>query len=57
MENPIPEEIEQAWLKEAHRRRNRMLSGEDQPIPGEEVFDEIEKRFGRYGLEDSGGVA
>jgi putative addiction module component (TIGR02574 family) len=42
---PVKEEIQQAWLDEAHRRRNRMLSGEDQPIPGEEVFNRIRQRF------------
>lgn len=57
MKNTILEEIEQSWLKEAHQRRSRMLSGEDKPIPGEEAFDEIEKRFGRSGRKDSGAFA
>ena len=43
---PIQKDIQHAWLEEAHRRRNRMLSGEDKPISGNEVFAEIEKRFG-----------
>ena len=42
---PIIGEIQKAWLEEAHQRRSRMLSGEDQPIPGEEVFREIRKRL------------
>ncbi|MCF7817502.1 MAG: addiction module protein [Kiritimatiellales bacterium] len=42
---PVRQDIQQAWLEEAHLRRNRMLSGEDKPIPGGEVFAEIRKRF------------
>lgn len=44
---PVDDEIQQAWLEESHRRRNRILSGEDTPIPGEEVFKKIRKRFNR----------
>lgn len=42
---PVDPDIQQAWLDEAHRRRDRMLSGKDTPIPGEEVFKKIRARF------------
>ena len=42
---PVRQDIQQAWLEESHRRRNRILSGEDKTIPGDGVFNEIRKRF------------
>ena len=35
------EKIENAWLKEANRRYEAYLSGEEKAIPAEEVFAEL----------------
>jgi putative addiction module component (TIGR02574 family) len=42
---PAPADIEQAWLKEAHKRLADIRSGKTQTIPGETVFQEIKERF------------
>ncbi len=42
---PVDQDIQQAWLEECHRRRNRMLSGEDTPLPADTVIAEMRKRL------------
>jgi putative addiction module component (TIGR02574 family) len=42
---PAPSDIEQAWLKEAHKRLDDIRSGKTKTIPGEAVFEEVKKRF------------
>ncbi len=42
---PAPAEIEQAWLKEAHKRLADIRSGKTPTVPGESVFLEIKERF------------
>jgi putative addiction module component (TIGR02574 family) len=44
---PSREEIDRAWAEEAERRIDELDSGEVQAIPGEQVFAEIRKRFGK----------
>lgn len=36
-----PKQVESAWLDEAKRRYEAYLSGEEQAIPAEQVFDEL----------------
>ena len=38
-------EIDKKWLEVAKRRIEELRSGEINPIPGNEVFDRITKRF------------
>lgn len=44
---PRQAEIDELWRIEAERRVEEVRSGKVQTIPGEKVFEEIEKRFGR----------
>ena len=44
---PHQEEIDELWRIEAERRVEEVRSGKVKTIPGEEVFEEIEKRFGK----------
>lgn len=44
---PRPAEIDELWKIEVERRVEEVRSGTVQTIPGETVFEEIEKRFGR----------
>lgn len=36
-----PQRIEKAWLKEANRRYEAYLTGEEEAIPAEQVFSEL----------------
>ena len=38
-------DIDQKWAKVANRRLMEMRSGKVQPVPGEEVFERVRKRF------------
>jgi putative addiction module component (TIGR02574 family) len=40
-------EIQQLWSSEAIRRRDEIRSGQVQPIPGEQVIDEVRRLVGR----------
>ena len=44
---PSGEEIDRAWAEEAERRIDELDSGKVQAIPGEQVFAQIRKRFGK----------
>ncbi len=44
---PHQKEIDELWRIEAERRVEEVRSGKVKTIPGEEVFAEIEKRFGK----------
>jgi len=44
---PRQTEIDELWKIEAERRVGEIRSGKVQAIPGEQVFEEIEKRFGK----------
>lgn len=41
------DEMLKAWSAEAVRRRDEVLSGQVEPIPGEEVLDEVRRIVGR----------
>jgi len=40
-----PRQVEAAWLAEIERRRRRVLAGESQGLPWEEVSARIEERL------------
>jgi putative addiction module component (TIGR02574 family) len=44
---PHREGIDELWRIEAERRVEEVRSSEVQTIPGEKVFEEIEKRFAK----------
>lgn len=44
---PHQEEIDDLWRIEAERRVEEIRSGRVATIPGENVFEEIKKRFGK----------
>ena len=43
---PNQKEIDELWKIEAQRRVEEVRSGAVTPIPGDEVFEEVRKRFG-----------
>jgi putative addiction module component (TIGR02574 family) len=43
--NPPEEEIDKKWAKEARKRLNELRSGKVEAIPGEKVFEKINKGF------------
>lgn len=43
--NPSIPEIEIEWVKVAKRRLAELRSGQTRAVPGNEVFDNIRKRF------------
>jgi putative addiction module component (TIGR02574 family) len=45
--NKPDSEIDRKWIKIAKRRLEELRSGKVEPVPGTEVFDRINKRFGR----------
>lgn len=44
---PRQKEIDELWAIEAERRVEDVRSGKVKTIPGEQVFAEIEERFGK----------
>lgn len=38
---PVDPDIEAAWIAEAEKRRNAVLSGSEQTLPIEEVIDQL----------------
>ena len=45
--SPSPAEIDELWKIEIERRVEEVRSGKVKTIPGEQVFAEIEERFGK----------
>jgi putative addiction module component (TIGR02574 family) len=45
LDSPRKEEINFLWAEEAERRLQQIISGEVEPIPGDEVFREIRRTF------------
>lgn len=41
---PVDPDIESAWIAEAEKRRNAVLSGSEQPLPLEEVIAQLRLR-------------
>lgn len=50
-EDPVPDEVQAAWLEELRRRVERIESGEDPGVPWEEVRERLAVRFGSRGGE------
>ena len=44
---PIDPEIDALWVEEAERRMEEIRDGKVVPIPGEQVFEDIRRRFGK----------
>lgn len=47
LESEEPDEIQRLWSAEAIRRRDEIRSGQVQPIPGEQVIEEVRRLVGR----------
>lgn len=47
MNPPAKPEIERLWAEEAERRVSELEKGEIAPIPGQEVFDRIRRKYTR----------
>ena len=47
VEPESPEEAEAAWDAEIRERIARYRAGQSQTIPGEQAFDELDKKLGR----------
>ena len=45
--SPSQKEIDELWKIEVERRVEEVRSGKVKTIPGDQVFAEIEKRFGK----------
>jgi len=45
--NKIDQDIEDQWIAEAETRLSEMKSGKVSPIPGDKVFERIQKRFSK----------
>jgi putative addiction module component (TIGR02574 family) len=45
LDGPADADVEQAWIEEAKRRRREIEEGIVQPIPAEQVFEEIRARL------------
>lgn len=43
--NPPESDIDQKWAKVANKRLQELRSGVVEPVPGQEVFEKIWKRF------------
>lgn len=43
--NPVDKEIEEKWIEVAENRLLELKKGETHPVPGDEVFDRINKRY------------
>jgi len=41
LEESLDEDIERAWIEEAHRRLKQLDDGSIEPIPAEEVFKRV----------------
>jgi putative addiction module component (TIGR02574 family) len=47
LESEDLDEIQKLWSAEAIRRRDEVRSGRIQPLPGEEVLEEVRRLVGR----------
>ena len=45
LDGPADPDVEQAWLAEAQQRREQIIDGKVQPIPGERVFENLRARL------------
>jgi putative addiction module component (TIGR02574 family) len=47
LESEDLDEIQRLWSAEAIRRRDEIRSGQVQPVPGEQVLEEVRRLVGR----------
>jgi putative addiction module component (TIGR02574 family) len=47
LDGPPDPEVESAWLEEARRRHREIVEGAVQPVPGDQVFENLRARLGR----------
>lgn len=47
LDSEQPDQIQQLWATEAIRRRDEIRSGHVQPVPGEQVLEEVRRLVGR----------
>lgn len=45
--NPVNQQIEDQWMEVAERRLQELKSEKVKSIPGEKVFEKIQKRFSK----------
>ena len=45
--HPTPKEVDELWAQEAEKRLNDIKTGKVKPIPADEVFGEIQKRYNK----------
>ncbi|MDZ7717792.1 MAG: addiction module protein [Balneolaceae bacterium] len=45
--SPVDSEIEKKWVKTAEKRLEEVKAGKVNTIPGEKVFEKIQKRFSK----------
>jgi putative addiction module component (TIGR02574 family) len=45
LDEPLDEDVERAWLEEAHRRLRELDDGSVKSIPAEEVFERLRSRL------------
>ena len=46
LDGPPDPAVDEAWRREIERRLGEIERGETQPIPGDEVFARLRRRFG-----------
>lgn len=47
LDGPPDAGVERAWLEEAQRRHREIVEGKVQPVPGEQVFENLRSRLKR----------
>lgn len=47
LDGPPDSDVERAWLQEAQRRHREVVDGKVQPVPGEQVFENLRSRLKR----------
>jgi putative addiction module component (TIGR02574 family) len=47
LDGPADDDVERAWLEEAVRRRQEIVDGRVQAVPGERVFEHLRSRLNR----------
>ncbi len=45
--HPTQKEIDELWAQEVEKRLNEIRTGKVKPIPADEVFGEIQKRYNK----------
>jgi len=45
--NPLNDSVDNAWIKEANRRKKELETGAVTSVSGDEVFKKIQERFER----------